>query len=489
MPKQLDWQLIRDATAKVKTLREEVTRESHTWPNESVHSESVRYLNELEKPLWKSLLKNSQKRRIAYGLALSSMSDCSDKLKEMKDHVKALEKMYSLVHLNKKPPRVDDARMKKSITNSFLKRGLSLKIINDVFINSPQTPPPGFPTSSYVNSFINEKEKLLTERKTELLKSLTATILAEAVAQFNVWAMDDKFRVTVEDIGKWRESSIKNMDTAEFDIYNILLEKNFAKISQASVALADVSQRILDEGLKKGASAQKPAKATDAAALEAWGDISLEIADVLRMALRGVALANFLKYSSGDERTLRDWARNAVKIAYGDALLAGKSNTLSELKKQKLRSGQRISVRGLVNDIIFVQVNKNKSVSLVDIIDNAGNHLSAALPYIKIDSCGLVPGSWVSITGTFDREALKKHLQRVIPKEYNTKIAALNPEGLIIERLNYGELARKSWQHWVTRELSFMFTAVPHGLNISWSWQSGSRGPANQLRYGTWCGR
>lgn len=491
MPKKLDWKVIRDVTANVKKLMKEVSDSSYTWPHSSVDSECVFYLHELEKPSWKGILKKAQSRRKSYSTALASISDCTAKLNEMKNDFKPIERMYSLVQLPK-PPRVDDAKIRKSVTRTFLKIGVSRKVINsalDKLDKSSKKNSKKVTTSSYFNYFVNEKEKLIAARKPELLKAMTAAVLAGAIAEFNLHAKNGEDKITMKSIGKWLGSSAKKMDTAESGIYKALSEKNFAKLPKSSAALSEIAQKTLEEGLRKGASALRAAEKAKASSSEAWDDICVELADVLRMALRGLALAEFLKYSVEDEQVLAYWARNAAKLAYGDIMPACKSNTIAELNELKLRTGQSVSVRGRVNDIIFIQVNKNKIVSLADIVDSGGNHISAVLPYIKINSCGLVPGSSVRITGTFDPQAVKKHLQRVIPKAYKQKVAALNPKGLVIDRLNYGELSKKSWQNWVTRELGFMFTAVPHGLNMSWSWQPGNEGPGNQLCFGTWCGR
>jgi hypothetical protein len=487
MPEKIDWQLIKDATANVKKLMKAVTEESYRWPRPTMDSECVFYLKEMEKPSWKSMLKEARKRRKSYDDALTSISRCTADLKEMENHFKPIDKMYSLVH-TPKPRRVDEAKTRKSITASFLKIGVSLKQIDTVLKKSSKKSS-RITTSSYFHSFIGRKEQLIASSKPELLKSLMAAILAEAVAAFNLQAKNVKDKVTVKGIGKWCINAAKKMDAAESGIYKALSEKNFAKLPERSGALSAVAQKTLDEGLQKGVSAQQAAKTAKAASVQAWGDVSLEVADVLRMALRGLALANFLKHSVGDERTLSGWARNAAKLAHGDISSPIKSHTVSEVEGLGLRAGQSIAVRGRVNDLFFVQINKDKIVSLADIVDGSGNHISAVLPYFKMNSCGLVAGSSVRVTGTFDPQAVKKHLGRVVPKAYKQRISALNPEGLIIDRLNYGELARTSWRNWVTRELAFMFSAVPHGLNISWSWQTGENGPVNQLCFGTWCGR
>ncbi len=487
MPGQIDWKLVNDATAKVKKRMQEVREEGNAWPRSSVDSECVFYLNELAKPSWKGILKKAQDRRKSYGAALASLADCAARLKEMKIDVKPIETMFARVRLSD-PPAGDSAKTRKNVTESLLEAGVSLTTIDAALNKLPKKFSPGVTPLGYIDSFIARKENLIVRRKPELLKSLMAAILAEAVAKFNLDAQYVKDAVTAREIGEWSGASVKALDAAERAIYRALAEKDFAALPGSSAALATIAQKTLDEGVLKGAAALLQGKAATAAHAEAWGEISLELADLLRTALRGLALALFLGTAAGEERTLTRWARSAAKLPYGDLASPGKSHALSELAGLQLRTGQGVSVRGRVKDIIIVQVNKGKSLSLADIVDGEGNHLTAVLPYIKIDSCGLGPGSSVRITGVFDSEAVKRHL-RVIPNKHKPQIAALNPQGLIIDRLNSGELARVSWRNWVTRELGFMFTAVPNGLNISWSWQAGGNGPANQLCFGTWCGR
>jgi hypothetical protein len=109
-----------------------------------------------------------------------------------------------------------------------------------------------------------------------------------------------------------------------------------------------------------------------------------------------------------------------------------------------------------------------KAISTVT-IEQDGASIAAVLPFIKADSGGMVPGAWCRVAGTWR----------------NASSEAAGP-ALEIDRQALRDLAREGWHEAISVGVSSVFTAVPHGLAAEWSWQPGTDGAGNQLRYGTW---
>ena len=110
-----------------------------------------------------------------------------------------------------------------------------------------------------------------------------------------------------------------------------------------------------------------------------------------------------------------------------------------------------------------------KVVSSASLSDSNGAVVVVGLTHIKIDSGGLVPGSYASLTGTF---------------------AATSSEfpgpTLVLGRRVLTQDSQRSWLDWVQLKLLPIVTTIPHGLTGRWSWKAGPDGPGNLLQYGTW---
>lgn len=165
-----------------------------------------------------------------------------------------------------------------------------------------------------------------------------------------------------------------------------------------------------------------------------------------------------------------DWVESAsASTQPGSAFVwphESKASTLAD--RPRAADGKERSVEGLVIDVDRHR-RRRKLVSFATIDDGTAT-VRAAIPYINIDSGGMVAGCWVRVAGTWLAEAADLDG---------------NP-GLMIDRLNLTELGRIGWWDDARRRTNDVFTPVPHGLATQWSWQPGVVGAANQLSYETW---
>ena len=114
-----------------------------------------------------------------------------------------------------------------------------------------------------------------------------------------------------------------------------------------------------------------------------------------------------------------------------------------------------------------------KAVSVAELTGGGERSARIALPYIKLNSGGVVPGASVRVVGNWRR----------------TLEWVGGGGALVVDQRNVGDLSRTYWQDWVTDALRYTFEPSPHGLEISWSWEPGPDGAGNQLRFGTWAAR
>lgn len=131
-------------------------------------------------------------------------------------------------------------------------------------------------------------------------------------------------------------------------------------------------------------------------------------------------------------------------------------------------AGRRISVEGRVGAIEITH-RGHKAISSTTLTDQAGAHIRVGLPYIKIDSGGMVPGAFARVTGY-----------------YSASHADFDVAVLVPDRRNLSDESRTDWLAWLALEIQPSYWSVPHNLNLEWTWAAGPEGPGNLLKYQVW---
>jgi hypothetical protein len=130
--------------------------------------------------------------------------------------------------------------------------------------------------------------------------------------------------------------------------------------------------------------------------------------------------------------------------------------------------GTRVSVAGLVGPVV-IEHHGGVASSHTTLSDANGKSILVATRHRKLDSSGMVGGSYASVVG-----------------EWHPAASASGQPSLHLVRRRYLDLARQSWTDWVAEQLRASYEASPQGLATEWSWQPGSDGAGNQLRYAVW---
>jgi hypothetical protein len=125
-------------------------------------------------------------------------------------------------------------------------------------------------------------------------------------------------------------------------------------------------------------------------------------------------------------------------------------------------------VRGIVTDLAIVH-RARKVVSTMT-VQTAGPTKKVAVPYIKLDSTGIVPGA------------------EVIARCSPARRFEWHPNGPVHELLRFRltENAKTKWADWLIAQSHDVFNAWPNGIAASWSLTTGPDGAGNPLRYGVW---
>ncbi len=131
-------------------------------------------------------------------------------------------------------------------------------------------------------------------------------------------------------------------------------------------------------------------------------------------------------------------------------------------------NGKLVTVEGKVGPISIVH-RAQKAISSTTLTDSTGAHVRVGLTHIKIDSGGLVIGSYARLTGIFSTHH----------DDFETPV-------LVPDRRNLTDDSARSWFDWVALRLLPVLCLTPHNLLIETSWSAGRDGPGNPLRYRTW---
>jgi len=197
-------------------------------------------------------------------------------------------------------------------------------------------------------------------------------------------------------------------------------------------------------------------------------DISIENGMVIRdlfLVLLTTKKMEFL-VSNPHSKMYADWQDAGKTTTLQSKEPKAKSATIERLIKQGNKyNNTLISVKGKITRI-KINHKFNKAISYAFITDGM-REVRITLPHIKMDSGGMVPGSYAKVTG--------KWLQK--NKE------SYNRPSLALDRVSYTTLAKSHWKSWVCLQMNKVYEPNPHSLNITHSWKPGANGAINQIKY------
>jgi len=312
--------------------------------------------------------------------------------------------------------------------------------------------------------------KLLNELAENQFASMMAGVMALTVARFNQQpTMSRKSAASKDTPG----SIGKELLAAKRAVYQALQSADLVAAWASAGNLAGEAATLLFE------KALPPAALLSARRRKAGGDstadgrLAMQFGDLIRDLLEAIAIGRYVAWTArwhSQSKVAQELLGGAQGRPIASAYQAPPLVSISSLAtKPEAKDGQELSIEGVLGDVTIVHLGR-KAISSAPVLDARGRSATIVIPYIKLDSCGMVPGSYVRIGGLWQKSS----------KEVNGAPA------LMIDRLNLGDLSRRSWNDWMRARLHQIYETVSHNLAASYSWELGTNGPGNPLRYGVW---
>lgn len=202
------------------------------------------------------------------------------------------------------------------------------------------------------------------------------------------------------------------------------------------------------------------------------GRRAIEVADAIRSALFVRSAARAIEWSAGWPEMSPLWGawREAARTRSFESRFSTPPVTSHADVSNALGASRPtlVTVEGRVGTVKIVHRGK-KAISSTSLTDASGSTVSVGLPYIKLDSGGMVEGCYARVTGTYWRAH----------DDFPGPV-------LVLDRRNLAHDARTSWLDWLAHELSPVVTPVAHHLTATWTWLPGPDGAVNPLQYATW---
>ena len=299
------------------------------------------------------------------------------------------------------------------------------------------------------------------------LTSVAAGMLAKAVALFNqAVALPGNGTATAADCAAVE----KQLLTARTSQYSALQAQDLVAVHAAGASLTLVAETALFNKVLMMAAVVATQRMSKAGSSTA-GRLAMRIGDLIRALLEAALYGRWVRWVSGFDAAMPSLAKHlkAARLPLPSAYEAPASVDVADLAAQPAsQDGKLVTLEGLLSNYTVVHRGR-KAISSGKVSDSKGNAVTVTLPYIKFDSGGMAEGSYVSISGTWQKNSKETH-----------------GPALLIDRKNMRTLAKQSWLDWCAAEMDTVFWANAHHLATSFSWQPGANGAGNPLAYGVW---
>jgi hypothetical protein len=312
----------------------------------------------------------------------------------------------------------------------------------------------------------------ISELHQEAASFLCAALLAGAVSRFNRSARRNDPERTAGAAEEWCANVERAVRAGERGLHRALASGDVFRTHLRARELAMLAESQIEEGARHAAAAARRRRSTPDRSEDS---LARRLGDCLRQLLRGVALGTVAGHAArGNKRCppTREWLAAAGRLEFEDPAAIPRWSVARLAQGDFPPTRELVAVEGTVSSLAITH-RARKAVSLAELTGGGDHSARIALPYIKLDSGGVVPGASVRVVGDW-RQTLD-WLE--------------GGSALVVDQHNVGDLSRTYWQDWVTDALRYTFQPSPHGLEMSWSWEPGPDGAGNQLRFNTWASR
>jgi len=301
------------------------------------------------------------------------------------------------------------------------------------------------------------------------LRGFSAAHFGMTVAHFNTFTLQKKSKGLNT---TWLGSIERDLTKKEKALWQALRDQDPRQMTSQANALLAFSQANLAKTAEQ--AAVLAAKRKNNSKKESSDDLaSVRAGNLLRCLLQSIVLGNYAVWLGTWEPSAQladDWIKAAKKLPF-DVPAKVQFISVSNFLKSRRASNAVVNIAARIKSVTISHKGQT-AISLAELVDDPKDNqtVNLTIPYIKMDSTGMVPGAFVRLMGKF-----------------SSKVEWLNGKSaIVLERVKYTELKKKSWRYWVTAELRSAFDPIPNGLAAEWSWETSGNGAGNPLRYGVW---
>ncbi len=365
-------------------------------------------------------------------------------------------------YLNEIAPDIDYQKIKSEILNST-NTDLE-KIISESQINL---------SKKELRNNINEYKKyyfdFLYSSLDYYLGSFSRYYYANILAEFNFQYSPNEI-TDIESIDKKL-----NLNSENFNLYNFTLLQNLKSNTKSSSKLdfkyLQEKSNLLDLYVKRCYLEIISVKKSKITIKSSSKDL-LQLSKNLRNAITCKVFIEKIKIISNFSQKTTLYKK--YQKALSEIPLSNTSFDFSSpivqvtelLTNSERYNNKKIVVSGKVSDLDIIHKYR-KAITHLKITDDSEKEIFAVLPYIKIDSTGLVKNGYVEIEGTWD---LKN-------KEYDGKAA------LSIAREQKNANSKTNLWSWIQLETNQYFQLVANGLSLNYTLELGRYGAMNPILF------
>ena len=299
------------------------------------------------------------------------------------------------------------------------------------------------------------------------LSSFMGADLARTVSRFN--KLKNPALESPSALSNWLADTNSSLQQLSKALVKAFRQKD---IAGARNAARDLQQFGTGQNLEKATRAAAALAIARQNAVNRWvlGPVAADVGDVMRDLLMAESIGLIAGSAAIQEFGLADeWCTAAASLDFPSAWKAPKATAIQKLWTDPNQfDNTTVTIEGIAGPVINEHKN-NKVFSSLWVMDPQGNGIRVGVIHIKLDSGGLVEGSYVRVTGKF----------RASDPEFPTPTVRVG-------RRKFTEDARLSMQDWMASRTQEIFTPIPHAFTMAFSWERSAFGAANQLRFGSW---
>jgi hypothetical protein len=415
---------------------------------------------------WSSIAEKCNLSLLQASLTHSKMAEFQKQFNALLDCSAALN-----VELKKGKPVLkirNWSKLKSDATVELLASGISQEKIDEAIKFVEAYKPSKIDDTSFKN--YQQIANFIDELASKRLVNSMYNYFAKLVASFNITYSET---VTVErkKILTFISSSNDELFTRHESIRVALANNDFetARINALNLA-SYIENSLLDKAVSYSASLAS-VRISGEGDFEKDGQLSMAIGQLLREIIYSVALAKWIAWTANWNASLalpKTWSKYAAKLKIYSSASYPVTPIASINSDPTKFDGKFINVQGEIGEVTILHL-KRKAISSANIKDASGNSINIVIPYIKFDSTGITPGSYAQVCGVFQSTN----------KELNGGAA------LSMDLISLSEESKTDWLSWTKLQLRGIYTEIPHYINTQFSWQPGSDGAINPIKYNT----